>query len=97
VPSAPEIPTIAETAVPGYQGVGWVMIVGPAGIPKGIADRLHAAFKAIAALPEIQQQLIRLGTIPADSPSPEEQQHFINAEIVRWSKVVQQAGIAGSQ
>ena len=97
VPAAAEIPTIAESGVSGYEGVGWVMIVGPAGIPKGIAGRLHAEFKAIAALPEIQQQLIRLGTIPADSPSPEEQQRFINAEIVRWSKVVQQAGIAGSQ
>ena len=97
VPAAPEIPTIAETAVPGFQGVGWVMIVGPANIPKAIAGRLHAELKAIVRLPDVQQQLIRLGTIPADSPSPEEQQRFINTEIVRWSKVVQQAGIAGTQ
>jgi tripartite-type tricarboxylate transporter receptor subunit TctC len=97
VPSAPEIPTIAETAVPGFQGVGWVMIVGPADIPKPIAQRLHAELKAVASLPEVQQQMIRLGTIPADSPSIEEQQRFINAEIVRWGPVVQQAGMAGTQ
>jgi tripartite-type tricarboxylate transporter receptor subunit TctC len=97
VPSAPEIPTIAETAVPGFQGVGWVMIVGPADIPKPIAQRLHAELKAVASLPEVQQQMIRLGTIPADSPSIEEQQRFVNAEIVRWAPVVQQAGMAGTQ
>ena len=49
------------------------------------------------AIPDIQQQLVKLGTIPADSPSPEEQQRFIDSEIVRWAKVVHQAGIAGSE
>ena len=97
VPSAPDIPTIAETAVPEYEGVGWVMIVGPANIPKPIVSRLHGEFKAIAALPEIKDHLIRLGTIPAESPSPEEQQRYINAEIRRWAPVVQRAGLAGTQ
>jgi tripartite-type tricarboxylate transporter receptor subunit TctC len=97
VPSAPEIPTIAEAALPGYQGAGWVMIVAPANTAKPIVNRLHAEFKAIVGLPEIQQQLVKLGTIPADSPSPEEQQRFINSEIVRWAKVVHEAGIAGSE
>src|SRR6266508_377334 len=97
VPSAPEIPTIAETAVPGYQAAGWVMIVAPANTPKGIVDRLHAELKGIVGLPDIQSQLVKLGTIPADSPSPEEQQRYINSEIVRWAKVVHQAGIAGTE
>ena len=97
VPAAPDIPTIAETAVPGYEGVGWVMIVGPANIPKAIAAKLHAEFKAVAALPEFQQQLIKFGTIPVASPSPEDQQRFINSEIVRWRTVVQKAGMAGTQ
>ncbi len=96
VPSAPEIPTIAESGVPGYEGVGWVMIVAPANTPKAIVDRLHTELKAIASMPDIRAQLIRLGTIPADSPSPEEQQRFINAEIARWAKVVERAGVAGS-
>src|SRR5262245_13202832 len=97
VPSAPEIPTITEAAVPSYQGVGWVMIVAPANTPRPIVNRLHAELKAIVGSPDIQAQLIKLGTIPADSPSPEEQQRFINAEIVRWAEVVRQAGIAGSE
>jgi tripartite-type tricarboxylate transporter receptor subunit TctC len=97
IPSAPEIPTIAEAGVPGYEGVGWVMVVAPAHTPKPAVDRLHAELKAIAALPEIQKQMIALGTIPVDSPSPEALQRLIDDEIVRWGKVVKLAGIAGTQ
>jgi tripartite-type tricarboxylate transporter receptor subunit TctC len=97
IPSAPDLPTIAETGVPGFEGVGWVMIVAPAHTPKAIVDRLHAELKAIAGLPEIHKQMIALGTIPVDSPSLDAQQRFINSEILRWSKVVKLAGIAGTQ
>jgi tripartite-type tricarboxylate transporter receptor subunit TctC len=97
VPSASEIPTIAEAALPDYKAAGWVMIVAPAKTPKAIVNRLHAELKAIVGSPDIRAQLIRLGTIPVDSPSPEEQQRFINSEIGRWGEVVHQAGIAGSE
>ena len=97
VPSAPDIPTIAESGVPDYHAAGWVMILAPANTPKPIVKRLHTELKSIVALPDIQRELIKFGTIPIDSPSPEEQQRFINSEIVRWSKVVQQAGIAGTE
>jgi tripartite-type tricarboxylate transporter receptor subunit TctC len=97
IPSAPEIPTIAEAGVSGYEGVGWVMIVAPARTPEVVVDRLHAELKSIAALPEIRKQMIELGTIPVDSPPPDAQQRFIDSEIVRWSKVVELAGIAGTQ
>jgi tripartite-type tricarboxylate transporter receptor subunit TctC len=95
--SAPNIPTIAESGVPGYEGVGWVMIVAPAGTPEPIVARLHAELKAIAALPEIKKQMIELGTVPADTPPPDALQRFIDSEIIRWSKVVVLAGIAGTQ
>ena len=97
IPSAPEIPTIAESGVPGYEGVGWVMIVAPAHTPKAVVDLLYAELKAIAALLEIHKQMIELGTIPVDSPPPDAQQRFIDSEIARWSKVVKLAGIAGTQ
>jgi tripartite-type tricarboxylate transporter receptor subunit TctC len=97
IPSAPDIPTIAESGVPGYEGVGWVMIVAPAHTPGTVVERLYAEFKSIAALPEVREQMIALGTIPVDSPRPDAQQRFIDTEIVRWSKVVKLAGIAGTQ
>ena len=97
VPSAPDIPTIAKSGVADFEAVGWVMIVAPARTPKGIVEKLHAEFNAIVAIPEVHAQMIKLGTVPLDSPSPTEQQRFINAEIVRWAKVVEQAGIAGTE
>ena len=80
-----------------FEALGWVMIVAPAGTPKPVVDKLHAELKAIVAIPEIGSQMIKLGTVPLDSPPPAEQQRFIDAEIVRWAKVVEQAGIAGTE
>jgi tripartite-type tricarboxylate transporter receptor subunit TctC len=95
--SAPDIPTIAEAGVPGFEAVGWQMIVAPANTPKGIVNRLHAEIKSIVGLPEIQQEMVKIRMIPVSSPPPEELQRFIDSEIVRWGRVVHQAGIAGSQ
>ncbi len=97
VPSAPDIPTIAEAGIADFEAVGWVMIVAPAGTPQAVVARLHAEFKAIVAMPDTRSLMIKLGTIPLDSPPPAEQQRFVNSEIARWAKVVQQAGIAGSE
>jgi tripartite-type tricarboxylate transporter receptor subunit TctC len=97
VPSAPDIPTIAEAGVADFEAVGWVMIVAPASTPEAVVEKLHAQFKAIVALPDIQSQMIKLGTIPLDSPPPAAQQRFVDSEIIRWAKVVQEAGIAGSE
>jgi tripartite-type tricarboxylate transporter receptor subunit TctC len=97
LPSAPEIPPIAEAGVPGFDAAGWGMIIAPAGTPKPIVARLHAELKAIVALPDIQQQIIKLGMVPADSAAPDKLQDFINAEMTRWGKVVRQAGLAGSE
>ena len=96
-PAAPEIPPIAEAGVPGFDAVAWSMIVAPANTPNAIANKLHSALKDILELPDIQQQLINLGMTPVSSPPPEELRRFINSEIGRWSKVVHQAGIAGSE
>lgn len=94
---APEIPSLAEAGVPGFDVAGWVMIVAPAHTPKPIVDRLHAELKGIVASPQFQKQMDEFGMIGVDSPSPEELQPFINIEIERWSKLVRQAGIAGSE
>ncbi len=95
--SAPEIPTVAESGVPGFEAVAWSMIVAPANTPRDIIMKLHAELKSIMAVPEFQQRLAPLGLSPIDSPPPEELHQFINTEMVRWRKVVERAGIAGSQ
>jgi tripartite-type tricarboxylate transporter receptor subunit TctC len=94
--SAPDIPTIAEAGVPGFEGVAWWMIVAPANTPRSIVGKLHAELKNVMALSDIQQKFIEMGLIPVSSPAPDDLQSFINAEITRWGKVVERAGIAGS-
>jgi tripartite-type tricarboxylate transporter receptor subunit TctC len=97
VPSASDISTIAEAGVADFEAVGWVMIVAPANTPKAVVEKLHSEFKTIVAMPDTRSHMIKLGTIPLDSPPPAQQQQFINSEIARWATVVQQAGIAGSE
>jgi tripartite-type tricarboxylate transporter receptor subunit TctC len=96
-PSAPEIAPIAESGVPGFDVAGWGMIVAPAGTPAPVVARLNAELNKVAALPDVQQQIVKLGMIPGGSASPEKLQGFINSEIERWGKVVQQAGLAGME
>ena len=95
--SLPDIAPLAEVGVPGFEAVSWHMVVAPAHTPPEIVNKLHDEIKMLVAQPEIQQQMIKMGLIPVDSPSVEQLQSFVASEIVRWGKLVQQAGIAGSQ
>ena len=97
LPSAPEIPPIAEAGVPGFDAAGWGVFAVPAGTPKEVVSRLQPALTAALALPEVQQQIIKLGMIPGSMSSTEELERFITSEIVRWGKVVTQAGLAGTE
>jgi len=96
-PTAPEIPTIAESGVPGFDAAGWGMVIVPAATPKEIVTRLHVELKSIIGSPEIQEQILKLGMLPAVNSSREELQPFINSEIQRWGKIVRQVGLAGTQ
>jgi tripartite-type tricarboxylate transporter receptor subunit TctC len=73
------------------------MIVAPAGTAPVIVERLHAALDDILTESEVQEQISKLGMVPAPNRSPAELQQFIDSEIMRWGKVVQQAGLAGSE
>ena len=97
VPAAPDIPTLSEAGLPGFDSVGWALMVAPAGTPGAILDRLHMELKFAAQLPEIRRQMIDLGTIPVDSPPPIELKRFLAAEIDRWGGIIEKAGVARSQ
>jgi tripartite-type tricarboxylate transporter receptor subunit TctC len=94
--NAPEIRPLSELGVPGFDASGWFMIAVPTGTPKPIVDRLHAEFKTILGLPDVQQQINRTGVVPVVSPSLGELARFVETERSRWGKVVKQAGLAGS-
>ena len=93
----PNVPPIAENGVPGFEAVAWLMVVTPAAVPPAIVDKLHGDLQAIVAAPETQQTLVKLGTIPIDTPPVPALQAYVKSEIGRWGKVVEHAGLAGSQ
>jgi len=95
--AAPDIPTLAEAGVGGYDASAWQMIVAPAKTPKDIVDKLNAELKAIVSEPEIGRDINSRGSIAIVTPPPDELQRYVETEIVRWSKVVEQAGATGSE
>jgi tripartite-type tricarboxylate transporter receptor subunit TctC len=98
VPAFPDIPAIAEAGLPEFGGLpGWHMMVAPGKTSRDTVAKLHAELVGILALPEVNTEIIRLGMLPFENSSVEELQDFVKSETVRWGKVVQQAGIAGSE
>jgi tripartite-type tricarboxylate transporter receptor subunit TctC len=92
----PDVPPLAEAGVPGFEAVSWHMVVAPAGTPPEVVEKLHAAFKAVGKLPEIQERLVGMGLIPIDTPSVGDLRKFLEAEMTKWRQQVEKAGIAGS-
>ena len=96
MPTANEIPTLAEAGVPGYEAVAWLMVVTRAGLPADVLAKLHGELKAVLAQPEVQRADRPLRHDPGRfSPPPEELHRYVGSETARWSKIVQQAGAAG--
>jgi len=97
VAALPHLAPIADQGVAGFDAASWQMVVAPAATPKDVVERLHAEIKAFMVQPEIKEQVFKMGLLPVDTPSVANLQIFVRTEIAQWSKVVQQAGIAGSQ
>ena len=97
IPILPNVPTVAEAGIPGFEGVGFVMLVAPAGTSKDITTKLYNELKAIVVAPNIQEQYERIGYVVVQSPPPHELQNFIKQQIERWGDVVERAGLWHSQ
>jgi tripartite-type tricarboxylate transporter receptor subunit TctC len=93
----PDVPTIAEQGLSSFDAAAWIMVVAPAKTPTAVVEKLHAELKAISQLPDVQAQIVKNGQTPTVTPSMPDLQKFVQAELVRWAKVVQTAGIAGSE
>lgn len=97
VPALPDVPTIAEAGVPGFDAVGWTLVSVPAATPKPIVSRLSAELAAAAATADVHALIVKLGTIPVQSPPPDKLQKFLAEEIDRWGELIRQAGVANTQ
>jgi len=93
----PDIAPLNEVGVPGFDVASWQMIAAPAKTPPAILDKLHDEIKSIVATQEIRDRIVTDGMLSIDNPSRAALQAFVKSEIVRWGKIVQHAGIAGSQ
>jgi len=91
-PVAPEIPTIAEAGLPGFESVQWYALLAPAKTPRDIVTRLHAEMVRVLQQPEIRQRFAADGADPVGN-TPEEFAQFIQSELVKWAKVARGAGI----
>jgi tripartite-type tricarboxylate transporter receptor subunit TctC len=91
-PSAPEIPTVAETALPGFASETWFGIVAPAGTPHDIRAKLNAAALKALASDDTKKRYLDLGMVTRSS-SPEEFDAYIKAEVSKWSGVIKEANV----
>lgn len=91
-PSLPDVPTVAESGVPGYASVPWYTISTAKGVPAPIVGRLNAAFDAAVKSPELAERWAKLGVLPLGG-TPQEAAARNEVEFERWSKVIEAAGL----
>jgi tripartite-type tricarboxylate transporter receptor subunit TctC len=91
LPALPDLPTVAESGVPGYTSTSWQGVLAPAGLPAAIIDRLHHEIGRALAMPEMRERLAREGS-ESSGMSPQQFALFIRSEIAKWAKVVKESG-----
>ena len=89
----PEVPTVAESGLPGFSTLQWTGIVAPAGTPPEVISRVHAALTKILQQPAVIEKIAALGQEASPSATPEAFQQMIRTEIKRWPAVVSAAGV----
>jgi tripartite-type tricarboxylate transporter receptor subunit TctC len=90
--AAPEIPTVAESGVPGYEVTNWHGLIGPKGLPRAVVDRLNAEMNKLIKARDIEDKLQANG-VTAAGGAPELLYEQIRKEIDQWRKVVAAAGV----
>ena len=91
--AAPEIPTIAESGVPGYEADNWSGVIAPAGTPRAIIMKLHAAMTQALNDPAVRSRFLSGSAEPKPSRTPEEFGAMIKTEVAKWGKVARDAGL----
>jgi tripartite-type tricarboxylate transporter receptor subunit TctC len=87
----PDVPTIAEAGVPGYEATSWFGLFAVAGTPKPVLDKLHAALAKVLNQPDVKKKIADQGG-DVVVETPEQFAAFIKAETAKWGKVVKESG-----
>jgi len=88
----PDLPTVAESGVPGYEAGTWYGVLAPAGTPRPVVQRLHAGVVKALALPDVKELLMLQGVDPVGN-TPQEFAAYVPREIAKWAKVIKTAGV----
>jgi tripartite-type tricarboxylate transporter receptor subunit TctC len=88
----PDIPTIAEAGVPGYEAIEWNGVMVPASTPAAVVSRLHQAILKAISIPDVKERVSGLGADLVGN-SPDEFRQFLKKELATWSKVVKEVGM----
>lgn len=91
-PNAPSLPTFAESGFPGFEATSWFALMGPAGLPKPIVDKVRAEALKVLADPEIKKKVAALG-LDIVGGTPEQTREAIARDIPKWAKVIKDANI----
>ena len=94
IPLAPDIPTVAEAGVAGYEIAAWGGYMAPAGTPAPIVTRLNAEINRVVASPAIRERWVALGIEPVGG-MPERFAEHVGKETAKWTDVIKRAGIKG--
>ncbi|RYF20311.1 MAG: tripartite tricarboxylate transporter substrate binding protein, partial [Comamonadaceae bacterium] len=87
---APELPTLAESGLPGFSSVTWFGVYLPAGAPPALVERVHKAFTKAMQSPEVIDSLAKLGVEPAAPSTPAQFNAMVQADSARWANVIKQ-------
>ncbi len=88
----PDVPTVAEAGVPGYEATIWLGVMAPAGTPKDIVDKLNAGINKVIARPDVKDAWAKQGAVPM-AMTPAEFDKYLQSDIEKWANVVKSAGI----
>jgi tripartite-type tricarboxylate transporter receptor subunit TctC len=93
IPALPDVPTMVEAGVPGYEATAWFGMVGPAGMPREIVVRLNQEIGRILRVPDVLGRISQQGSAEIVGGPPEQFGEFIRAEVAKWGDVVKNAGV----
>ncbi|CAN5322792.1 tripartite tricarboxylate transporter substrate binding protein [soil metagenome] len=91
-PTLPDVPTLQESGVAGFDVLGWLGVMGPAGLDKGVRDRINESLKQVLAMPAVKDSMLKLGMQQVGG-SPDDFAKYIASELARWGDVIKTAGI----
>jgi len=91
-PAAPDIPTLAEQGLPGFEATSWFCLMAPANLPPALVKRLNTLTRNALNQPEVRQKLLASALEPAPG-SPQELSKLIQSESAKWGRLVQKAGL----